>query len=225
MIKRISIIVSIIAFGVISINCNAYSQLIPKTDYVILSFERLAEDLEDEYYYWIIPIDSIDGNLNFTLFPLYINSSSQYTTDRCIRGDSISFFKNFEGVSKEYENETNKLLEIIKSKKRKIQNVIIQWGKEGKKLKRKEEKIFIYATPITGVFCNCMERHEKFGSGLVEFRGLVYLPISNFSFNHLFWETENGKVIQYADYSLFDFAKFTPSMYHDKNRVRALINE
>lgn len=214
------VIFFIVFFGAVLI-CDSYSQIIPKTNYIIFSFERSVDNQENENYYWIIPIDSITDNLNFAISPLFVEAFSQFTVDRCAKGDSISFFKNFEGVSEEYESEISKLMDIIKTKKSKIQKIIIQWDKKGKNLKRKDETISIYATPISGVFCNCLERHEIMGSGEVEFRGLVYIPMSDFLYYPSFWGTENERIIMYADYSLVNFVKFTPYMYQKKNRVRA----
>ena len=108
-------------------------------------------------YYWITPIDSIEKRNSFTVFPVYMDGFSKESFDECKQGKQIDIF-TFSGspdfnLGTDYETNLRDLLSLIAINRIKIQSLLKVWGKN------QEDKINIYATPITGEFCNCLQSH------------------------------------------------------------------
>jgi len=138
---------------------NLFGQKLNITNYVIFTFEWIKKGQDNQYYYWIIQVDSLSNKLEFNISPLYGEVFSQYNLDRCIQGDSIANFYNYEGLSENYYSENMNFIKINNDNKVKLQSILIKWYREKM---RKKETVNLYATPMYGVFLNAY----KF-SGLV----------------------------------------------------------
>jgi hypothetical protein len=190
-------------------------QTLDKADFVIFNFvhryhgsipPHLGNFVDN--YYWIVPTDSITGEKVFTISPMYIDSMSQIQVDRCAAGDLVDFFGYGEGVSVEYRNEIDSLLRIIKKGRIKIQTINIKWYEDDI---RKKEKIDIYAIPVSGVFCNCIQVYYNKETKRDAPYGQVYVPLFDFKYNKSFFlNTRLWKNVKYADYSMVNFASFIP---------------
>ncbi|NDV58958.1 hypothetical protein [Bacteroides sp. 519] len=208
------------------ITCDLFSQvIIKKESYVILSFERQQKGMDKEYYYWIVLIDSLKGNLNFEVFPICLSTNLNYNLKRCANADSISFWDNFIDNPKSYIGKIDSIpildsfFSITENKKIKLKTISIKWKKEKN---RRNETVDIYATPVIGGLCKAFGEYSFGESGFIEFCGNTFLPTSEITFIEDFWETINGRIIKYADYSIVDFTKYTPSIYQDRKRVQVV---
>jgi len=168
------------------------------SEYIIITYEidRNKDQHPAKDHYWITPVDSLKGNKDFKKYPLYFDEFSKGDLKDCRENKDLLLFTL---VSKEDFNIDNKiksdienLKNIVKNNRRKISRIVKKWDNGYK------EKITIYATPIKGDFCfsNLSSNDEK----LINYKGLVYLPTGNFSFNESFFETAKYKEIKFGDY-------------------------
>jgi hypothetical protein len=216
--KKIFLLILFLLF-----TCKAIiSQVNSKAKFVVITFELIKSNSKNkQVFYWITPVDSIENKLAFNIYPLYTEEYTKDNFDRCIKGDSVDVFTNTTNTNfefgKNYETQVKQFVSMVNSKRVKVQTIALKWSKEI----RDNETVNVYATPIIGEFCNCLQRHEIGGSHKLEFRALIYMPVSSFSFEENFWNTENGKVVKFADYSLVEFTSHLPSNWHGRSLCRA----
>lgn len=177
-----------------------YSQ--EESSYVIISFERERvysnKKKEKEIFYWIIHTDSTHSK-GLHLTPLYLGGFSNTDLIKCNKGDTINPYlitdeTNFE-FDESYNQQLSLLISLISNNQIRVQTIKKSWGN---KLK---EVINIYATPIDGNFTSC--HLESFN--LIDYKGKVFLPLSNFSYFMEYWDTPNSKNVKFADYTFFYF--------------------
>ena len=216
--KKIFLLALLLLFTCKAIICQVNS----KTRFVVITFElNKGNSKNKQVFYWITPVDSIENKLAFNIFPLYTEEYTKDNLDRCIKGDSVDIFTNTTKTNFEfgenYETQIKQFVSMVNNKKVQVQTIAMKWPKGS----RDNETVTVYATPIIGEFCNCIQLHENGGSHKLEFKALVYMPVSSFSFEENFWNTENGKIVKYADYSLVEFTSHLPSNWHGRSLCRA----
>ncbi len=199
------------------------SQVINSNNYVVITFESIQKNPNVEHsYYWIAPFEVIEGKVTFEIYPLYVEEYSNNNFDKCTKGDTIDIFTTTKSTnydfSKEYLSELESFLSIVKEKGMLVQELELSWNKQI----RKKEKLNIYATPIKGEFCTCTQLAEVWGTPNLNFIAQVFMPVSTFSYNEDFWQTELGKTIQYADFSQVDFNSHIPSDIYGKNTPKVI---
>ncbi|BDD06797.1 hypothetical protein [Aureibacter tunicatorum] len=187
-----------------------------KSKYIIVSFELKKQKPKiTQVFHWIVATDSVEDRITFDIYPLYIEEPTDYNLNRCINGDTVTVFSAAGEFmfSDEYKTQLNELITIIDSRKIKVQKTTLKWAKGI----RGKEKVSVYITPISGIFCHCLQIHKNYK---VEFKGLVYMPVSSFSFDDKFWNTKSAKIVKYADYSLVEFTGHLPSISHWRSLCR-----
>ena len=182
-----------------------FSQEIEKDNYVIITFEmiRSSEPKAVNKFYWITSVESINTT-DFYLFPLYLTQYSKNDLDGCLNGDTIDMFTlttdtqyNFkEG----YETNISQLTSLLDSRRTKVQTIKMKWNKGYK------EDIDVYATPVIGKFCNCVQSHMV--GAKVDFEGMIFIPLSDFIFDDDFWGKDKSKKVMFANYSSVDFRSY-----------------
>lgn len=178
----------------------SYSQ--EEKSFVIISFERKRafnhKKKEVETFYWIIPSDSTHTR-GLHLFPLYLSGFSNTDFIKCSKGDTINPYLITDETNYDfdvgYNQQISFLINLISNNQIKVQNIIKKWDGKSK------ESINIYATPIKGKFISCSL--ESFD--LIDYKGYVFLPQSDFSYYKEYWNSTNAKNVKYADYSFFYF--------------------
>lgn len=175
-------------------------------DYVVITYkvDRNKDQHPSKNYYWIVPVDSLEGNNNFSKFPLYFDEFSKDDLKSCRENKDLLLFtllpKEDFNLDEETKSNIKYLKTLIDTNRKKIKKVVKKWSNGYK------EKITIYATPIKGDFCfsNLSAVDEK----LINYKGTVYLPLKNFSFNKSFFESDKFKEIKYADYISSNYINF-----------------
>ena len=214
--RHLIFLLLIISFNDIS------AQTLDNADYVIFNFVHHHQGSIQSHlgnfvdnYYWIVPIDSISNKFAFTIVALIINAETQIEADSCCAtGGTVNFFGFWEGASEERINEINSLNKLIKRNRQKIQTITIKWHKDEI---RKKEKIDVYAIPISGIFCKCVQVYYRGASKIDEFSGqMFYIPLSDLKYNASFLESPKWKIVKYVDYSIVNFASLTPWGYQYK---------
>lgn len=193
-----------------------------KNGFIIISFELVKSKQDNkQVFYWITSVDSIDNKINFSIYPLYFEEFSSDNLEKCKKGDTVDIFINTSETNFKFDNnyllQLEQLSSLINDNRTKLQSISLNWFDKN----RNKEIVNIYATPILGDFCNCLQISEKGGSKNLDFKTMAYMPVSSFVLNKGFWNTENGKVIKFADYSLVDFTGHLPSNMHRRSLCRA----
>ena len=80
-----------------------------------------------------------------------------------------------------------------------------------------EEDIKVYATPIMGEFCHCLQINGKMTYG---FKGLAYLPVASFSYDRNFWDSQKKEIVTYVDYSYIAYSSHYPTSIHGNSNIR-----
>lgn len=194
---------------------KAQSNAAGKEKYVIFTFEVVHSKVK-RYYYWITPQDSIEKRTAFEVFPLYTEEYSKDILESCKAGDPVDIFAastatNF-NFGDNYQLEVKNLLSLISTNKIKIQYIRKRWAQNGD-----DENIIVYASPIIGEFCNCLQRH---GNITYDFKGVAYLPVTSFSYDPSFWNNKNDKVVRRVDYSYVEYSSHYPSNMHGNSNIR-----
>lgn len=179
-----------------------YVALAQKSDnYVVITFDvkQRGIDPSNECYYWIVPCDSIKEK-KIKLVPLFTEGYSLNLYMQCINGDSINPYlfcenENFD-FSQEYLNEVETLKDILLNNRIKIQTIKKKWN-----IRKYTREITVYASPIIGNFCFC----PFWAFEYIDYKGIIGLPISDFSNAENFWSSPNAKYIKTADFSFFFF--------------------
>ncbi|BEG99462.1 hypothetical protein BSYN_17270 [Bacteroides sedimenti] len=168
--------------------------------FIVITFSsKRSIDKEFKNYYWITPVDSIKSN-DFYLTPLYVAEFSKDNLDDCIKGDTIDIFtstsKTRLDFDSNYDEQIENLIFLIDKNRVKVQSIKMNWDK------RKWILVNIYATPITGNFCDCYEYHNRAGT---KFNSMVYLPQSGFSYDKSFWDTPISNIVRFSKYNFIDY--------------------
>jgi len=188
------------------INRNAYSQA-SNQKYLIVTFEKTTKIKipihGKQLFYWVVKLDSVN-KMPLNMFPLYLSGYSKDNMERCKQSKVIDIFvmntsSDFDFEDK-YLNEIEIFRNIIKHNRRKVQVF------EKKISEHVTEIVKIFITPINGNFCNCLI--YKNSGERINYKGLIYLPLDQFSYNKDFWHSPDLKTV-----SSYDFSK----MYY-KNR-------
>lgn len=210
-----------------------YAQISSKGKYVVLTFERSygSGNKNKEVFYWMT---SVEKSAKVKVVPLYANMfdepfASEVLVD-CIKGDTIEYWKSGELDDSNYTLEMKKFTKVVKTNRVFVQEIVRKWNsrnnivKYGRKVMRmrNNEYIKVYATPIVGVFCNCVELASNDLAGNSEFVHRIYMPVSNFEYLENFWSTPKGKLIKYADYSTLEFDKYVPIFVTHKNKQNVM---
>jgi hypothetical protein len=172
--------------------------------YIIYSFEinRHQGSHGNFLYYWITPIDLIKKEAAIKLFPVYLDNF--YATNDfndCCSQKSIDIFTattatKFE-ISDFYDKQLDTLILIVSKNKKLVQKITKKWTNGAK------EDIHIWATPIIGQFCSC--GLVGYSVERIDYKGLIFLPKSDFSLFDDFWNQEISKEILFTDYSKFAY--------------------
>lgn len=183
---------------------NLYSQVPSIKEYIIITFEKTVNKYSvdgTKNYFWIMPVDSFYDNQHFLISPLFIDAISKNDLESCCKGKRIDPFIMTTASKYNFDtnhiNQINQLKIILRSKRRKIQDIFKKWT--GGYI----EEIKIYATPVLGSFCSCSLREET--KTEVGYNGLVFIPLNSFSIIHNFEESKKFKYIIFSDYSKIDF--------------------
>lgn len=206
----------------IIVSNDVVAQPLDNTDYVIFNFVHYHHGSIPPHlgnfvdsYYWIVPIDSINDKSVFTIHPLIVNAETQTELDKCVTGNPTNFFGLWEGASEKYVNEIDSFKKLVNKNRKKIQSITLEWYQDKV---RKKEKIDVFAVPISGIFCNCLQEYYRGNSKEDEFSGQIYIPLSGFKYNKSFCNTQKWKMVEYVDYSIVNFAAFTPWGYQYKTK-------
>lgn len=164
------------------------------SEYVIITYKVNINKghNHEKNYYWIIPLDSLNDSLSMKKYPLYFDNFSSDDLKDCRENKDLYLFSYHSDeefiLDDKMQSDINNLKRIVKDNRTKVERITKKWGKGYK------EKITIYATPIKGEFCigNMSSSDEKF----TNYKGLVYLPTGNFSYNKLFSESETYNQIK-----------------------------
>lgn len=178
-----------------------YAQI---NEYIVITFEtKRSIDKEAQKYYWIAPVDSIN-NTDFRLYPLYVvvGEYSKDNLDDCQKGDSIDIFVSTANTrldfDNEYETKINNLISLIDNNRTKIQTININWTGN----KKAKDTTTIFATPISGDFCNCFQYHNMIDE---YFQSFIYLPLANFGYLSSFWQTSTASIVKFSNYNYIDY--------------------
>ncbi|TSD66355.1 hypothetical protein FFF34_002840 [Inquilinus sp. KBS0705] len=185
--------------------------------YVVFTFEVAHKDAKlKEYYYWITLQDSVAKKNAFEVFPLYTEEYSKDILERCKTKGMVDIFTsstatNFD-FDDNYKSQVKNLLSIIRTDRIKIQGFRKKWTR-----KREQIVVSVYATPINGEFCSCLQDHGKVTYG---FKGIIYLPVMSFSYDKNFWNSKNERIVKYVDYSYVEYSSHYPLNIHGNSNIR-----
>ncbi|WP_321438984.1 hypothetical protein [uncultured Bacteroides sp.] len=162
-------------------------------------------------YYWIASIDSIKS-AKFCIYPLYLDGIySKSNLDTCINGGIIDVFshnknENFD-FEEEYLKKVDSLVKLINDKSIKVQTITNRWeNKKGKWKKKRETKIEVYAVPVYGNFCNCLNENKR--NNVVFFLIKIYLLVDSFQLYNEFWKSPQSDFVKYNYYDNAHFDKY-----------------
>jgi hypothetical protein len=192
---------------------SGMTQIVKSNDFIVVTFETIKKKPNvTQLYHWITPVDSIVNEIIINLYPLYTEEYSFDVFEECLKGDTIDIFTtsaatNF-NFSQEYFYQMEEFQSILKNNRNFVQGIVKRWKNKNKK--KKKEKINIYVTPISGVFCTCIQVAYIHGQPYLNFLSQVYMPVSTFSYNSDFWQTEQGETLMFTDFSRIDFSSHLP---------------
>lgn len=162
-------------------------------------------------YYWIASIDSIKS-AKFCIYPLYPSVIySKDNLDSCMLGKKINVFTHSEesnfNFPDNYGNKVDSLVKFIDDKSIKIQTITNRWeNKKGKWEKKRETKIEVYAVPVCGNFCNCLNENKR--NNIVFFSSKIYLLLDSFYLYNEFWKSPQAGFVKYNYYDNIHFDKY-----------------
>ncbi|MDH5379948.1 MAG: hypothetical protein OEW75_03800 [Cyclobacteriaceae bacterium] len=171
-----------------------YSQLEESFVVVEIEYKRKGSMHPIEIDYYILLINDWEVEVENPFVPLYLFGMSKGDFNECITTDTIQFFNYFDEITDDYCVE-NGLLNIIKQKRIKVQEINKFWNNKHK------EEITVFLTPIIGSFKYCTGFHYLKGVTMFE---SVAMPLSGFSFDEKFWKSKVSKEIELFDFSKLD---------------------
>jgi hypothetical protein len=206
--------IKIIILMILSINFhNLIAQQREKIDCVVITVEQKQKEYPTETYYWMIPIDSMDVihelPCNLSLFPIYLDASSEYNIKRCACGDTISYFNHVE-ENNSYKQVIDDFLKITKRNRLLLQTIDLKWNNKPKTKLTVEDvmsthrQVLVYATPMSGIFADCIMQHNK------ELTQKVFSPVKDMKYNKSFWSLKHADLIKKVNFMFFDYTKGVP---------------
>lgn len=215
--KRYSFLLFIIGFYAVC----AEAQVRPSQRYVIVTFEQVVKKTTRDYY-WIIPVDSLDKiqtlPAKITLYPIYLDESSEDNNHRCVEGDMMYYWDNYTISNESYDKFIKSVLNIIKKHRKLVETIEINWENRSDKrlyvedMKEKKRKISVFITPLSGVFANC-PICEDISMGGKSF-SKVFLPVSDISYFPNFWESNHLELLSKTNFMYLDYSSYIP--YSDR---------
>ena len=172
------------------------SQDVKPSEYVIITYEltRAKDTHGVRKYYWMVSVDSLKGQ-RVSLSPIYFTGFAKNNLDRCCQNEVVDIFTVTTGSTYDfkegYEQSIEELVQLVDRERRKVQTITKEWTTGY------NERIKIYATPIIGKFCRCDIGKED--GNKINYKGMVYLPLSDFSFNANFWKSKSANEILLKD--------------------------
>ena len=178
----------------------AFSQSTKSNKYVIITckIDKNKDNHPYEEYSWIIPLDSIQGKNSFKIYPLYLDEFSENNISECLKKDDINIFTMYDNDNFIVDNKGGmELMKIIDKNKQKFFNVVKKWNKGYK------ENVKLFLTPVIGEFCNSTIAVKD--SKRIGYKGVIYIPISNFEYYKDFNKSEFYSEIIFSDFSNTNF--------------------
>lgn len=176
------------------------SQNVTQSNQLVVTYEieRSNEDHQKRQYHWILTDDILSIEDRIKMKPLYLDSFSSDSFDKCCNNETIYLFSyNTEtkfNFNDDYTNDLNRLKRIISENRKKVQSSTKKWSKGGYK-----EIIRVFITPISGEFCICENAKSLVNNSIL-------LPKKQFNLNKEFWESEMAKIVFKMDFiNNYDF--------------------
>lgn len=172
--------------------------------YVVVTIEKESNSSvhKNEVDYWIVDTEKWKNTEQKTMWPLYLSGFSATDYDECCINENLVLFNVTSKESFEYKDgllvALKGLEKLISDKRKKVLSVKKEWH-SGKK-----ENIFVYLTPVNGSFCFCKLSHKD-DNTKIGYEGNTAIPVSNFSYDDSFWESELSKGVEKFDYSILPF--------------------
>lgn len=196
---------------ILSIYCNSLiAQQREMNDYVVITVMQKQKEYPTEVYYWIIPVDSMDVinelPCNLPLYPIYLDASSEYNIKRCACGDTISYFNHVE-ENNLYKQVVDDFLKISTRNRLLLQTIDLKWNNKPKMKLTVEDamsthrQVFVYATPMSGIFAKCIMQHNK------ELTQKVISPVKDLKYNESFWSLKHADLLKKVNFMYFDYTK------------------
>ena len=190
----------------------------------VISFERRIGGKDTGVYYWF----ARELSDNCVLYPLslpledIVRSSGKFPAD-CL--SDVNGYPLSEQMT--YYSDTSAIYSLLKKvagHKHLIQKNTHKWkdtetGRGIEDLSRKKEKIFIYATPVSGSFETGKRVLLSEKGEVIETYSLV--PVSNISYDSSLWE-ENS-IIRYYNFSYIEFASYSSPISSADNSHIAIV--
>lgn len=211
----------LITLFVASLSLECLAQKIESASIWIISFERRINGKDMGVYYWF----TYELSDTCILYPLSLpiedvdRRTGKFWAD-CLSdvngypfSEQVQFFSDTSAVFS--------VLKITANRKSLIQKNTHKWrdnriGHGIEDLSRKKEKIFVYATPVTGIF-ELGERIHVSGNGET-FTTPSMVPVSNLSYDGQLWEHDH--LIRYYNFSYINFASLSsPSSSGDNVNI------
>ena len=190
------------SFLLLASTFNVFAQS-RRGQYVVITFEdtyKISQHGTDTYY-WIISADSIKQRKNVS--PLLMSGFSRNTFDSCCKGEPIEPFivttATTYDLANSYHVSTDSLRKLIFKNRKRMQAVNKKW------VSGQQEKLQVFATPISGVFCS--SNYDRQSYSMSEYNGRIYIPVSSFHYIDNFWNTVPIKLIE-KDYAELYFSAF-----------------
>lgn len=204
----------IIILMILSINyINLVAQQRERKDYVVITVEQKQKEHPTETYFWIIPVDSMDAihelPCSLPVYPIYIDDSSEYNINRCACGDTISYYNHIDD-NNQYIQVVDYFLNIVKKNRLLLQTIDLKWNNKPQKKLTVEDvmsthrQVFVYATPLSGIFADCIMCHNN------ELSQKVFAPLKDLKYNNSFWSLRHADLIKKANFMFFDYTKGVP---------------
>ncbi len=173
-------------------------------NFIIVSIEKTTSKgiHKQETDYWIISLSEWKEIDKRAIYPYLPNGFNLSDLKECCTNKELLFFyytkEEEEALDIDYLTKIESLENIIQQNRKKVQVIRKKWST------KKRQKINIYLTPVKGDFCFCNMKHSNPKVEL-EYKGLISLPLSNFSYDKNFWKSELSVHIQSYDYSDLPF--------------------
>ncbi|HWB28385.1 MAG TPA: hypothetical protein VG738_23095 [Chitinophagaceae bacterium] len=124
--------------------------------------------------------------------------------DSCIHGKPIDPFLIRKlglhySFPEAYGKSIDSLVELISKRRTKIFMSTNHWLLK----RRNKERLIVYITPIKGTFCS--SPLAETGAQRTGYKGDIYLPLANFSYDDSFWHSTSLKLIKHQSFEKIDF--------------------
>jgi hypothetical protein len=190
---------NIIILFVLLISSFLYSQEKENDSYLIITYEvDITNDAHPvKNYYWIVPNNLITADKTINQYPLYFEEFSNDDLNDCINEKEINIFTIQKGenfiLEKNAESDIKNLKELLYKNRKKVQTSVKKWKLSGNK-----ETINVFVTPVKGNFCS--SNISDYSGNEINYKGSIYLPISNFKLDLDFFKLDKNRLIKNYDY-------------------------